>query len=225
MPAICGFGNIKTGEGSLPQVVTIQNKGVGALVLGNLSFAGESPEAFNKKNDTCTGQTLNQAGNCTVEVVFTPVLTGSYHADLVVPTNDTDEPTVTVDLTGESGADLRGEWLSLSQTCKNLKKGIKCRIKGKLTIRNAGNQTALSSYVRFYLSDNAVIDEGDILLKQVSSGKIKEAKNKNKSFSHSFSYGETASGKYVIAVIDADNTVRETHEGDNFILFGPLPPP
>ena len=31
-------------------------------------------------------------------------------------------------------------------------------------------------------------------------------------------FGETAAGKYVIAVIDADNTVEEETEGNNYEL-------
>jgi len=222
-PVFYDFGAITIGQSSSPQGITISNMGSGDLMLGTLSITGEGAWVFRMQNDNCTGNTLKQSESCTVELILTPVTTGSFHENLVIPSNDSDETMLTVVLKGGSGADLTGGWLTLVKPCKNHKKGIKCKIKGKLNIQNTGNQNALSSYVRFHLSDNNVYDEGDILLKQRLTGKIKTGKSTNRSFSYSFSYGETASGKYVIAVIDADNKVAEMHEDNNNIIYGPLP--
>lgn len=38
-----------------------------------------------------------------------------------------------------------------------------------------------------------------------------------------FHVGESASGKYVIAVVDADNTISETDETNNTVLYGQIP--
>lgn len=120
-------------------------------------------------------------------------------------------------------SDLNGNWVSLTQTCMNTKKGIKCKIKGQLNIRNAGNEDTLSSFVRFYLSDNNIYDEDDIFLKQVSTGKIQAGMSKRRALSYSFPAGETISDKYIIAVIDADHTVAEIDENNNDIVYGPIP--
>ncbi len=40
---------------------------------------------------------------------------------------------------------------------------------------------------------------------------------------YSFPSGEAASGKPIIAVIDADNTVAEANETNNHVVFGPIP--
>ena len=54
--------------------------------------------------------------------------------------------------------------LILFQICKT----ESCEISGKLIIRNAGNLDAPTSRVRFYLSEDAVYDEGrDTLLEEV----------------------------------------------------------
>jgi hypothetical protein len=45
----------------------------------------------------------------------------------------------------------------------------------------------------------------------------------NKKLSYTLPSGVTASGKYVIAVLDADDAVQETDENDNVIAFGPIP--
>jgi len=60
-------------------------------------------------------------------------------------------------------------------------------------------------------------------LKQVATGAIKAAKSKTKTFNYTFPAGDTASGNYVIAVIDSDNTVAEANEDNNAIVFGPVP--
>jgi subtilase family serine protease len=78
--------------------------------------------------------------------------------------------------------------------------------------------------VRFSLSDDGKYNEGvDIYLNQVATGTIKAGKSKTRTLSYNFSTGETASGKYVMAVIDADNTVEESNESNNYVVFGPIP--
>jgi hypothetical protein len=119
--------------------------------------------------------------------------------------------------------DLTGQWMSLSNTCKNTKKGVKCSLKGKMNVQNVGIKNAPSSIVRYYLSENNTYDGGDIFLKNVSTGTIQQGKGKAKTFSNSFSAGITTGGKYVIAVIDADNTVEELNEANNYIVYGPFP--
>jgi|WetSurSiteA1Bulk_404760.scaffolds.fasta_scaffold01160_9 hypothetical protein len=118
--------------------------------------------------------------------------------------------------------DLTGTWASLSQSFTNSKKGIKCKITGKLNIQNIGNTDASSSVVRFYFSEDNKYDSGDMYLKQISTGKIKTGKNKTKTLSYSFQYGEILTEKYIIAVIDANNTVDEADEDNNELAYGPL---
>ena len=120
--------------------------------------------------------------------------------------------------------DLTGQWNSLAQTCRDTRNGKKCRISGRLSIKNIGNKNAPSSFVRFYLSDDAQYIGGlDIFLKQVATGAVKAGKNMIKTLSYSFPLGETASGKYIIAVIDAGNTVAESNESNNYVVYGPIP--
>ena len=48
-------------------------------------------------------------------------------------------------------------------------------------------------------------------------------KSKTKTLSYSLPAGEIASGKFIIAVIDADNTIAESDEDKNYVVFGPIP--
>jgi hypothetical protein len=122
-----------------------------------------------------------------------------------------------------SGPDLTGTWSSLVQTCRNSGKSVKCKIKGKLSVWNAGQQESKASFVGYYLSDNGDFDSSDTFLKKVSTVKIKAGKSKDTSVSYSFPKGSSAAGKYIIAVIDAGHTVGEADETNNNISFGPLP--
>ena len=122
-----------------------------------------------------------------------------------------------------SGPDLTGTWTSLVQTCRKSGKSFKCKIKGKLFVRNVGQQEAKSSFIGYYLSDNGDFESSDTFLKKAATGKIKAGKSKNTSISYSFKPGDSAAGKYIIAVIDAGNAVAEADETNNNISFGPLP--
>jgi uncharacterized repeat protein (TIGR01451 family) len=119
--------------------------------------------------------------------------------------------------------DLTGTWSNLVQTCKTTKKGLQCKAKGQLIVQNIGTVDAPSSFVRFYLSADDEFDAGDTLLKQVATGTVKLGKPKKKTLSAKLATGVSGSGQFVIAVIDADNTVVECNESNHIIVFGPLP--
>ena len=87
---------------------------------------------------------------------------------------------------------------------------------------NIGNRDAPSTYVDFYLSDNNIFDEEDTLLKRSPTGTMKVSKSKGIKFSYNSSLGENASGNYLIAVIDADDTAAELDEENNVVVFGPI---
>lgn len=121
------------------------------------------------------------------------------------------------------GPDLTGEWKSLSQKCSNSYDNMKCQIRGKLKITNIGNLNAKSSIVRFFLSEDSLHDPGDLYLKKTATGKIKRGKSKTRTLSYRLPKGETVSGKYIIAVIDADGAIPEIEENNNIAVFGPVP--
>ena len=120
------------------------------------------------------------------------------------------------------GPDLTGSWTYLTQTCKNGRQGQKCSIKGTFAVSNIGNRDAPSTSVNFYLSDNGNFDQTDTFLKSFSTGKLKAGKGKNINLSYNLPTGISASGKYVIAVIDPSNLVGDINESNNIVGFGPI---
>lgn len=117
--------------------------------------------------------------------------------------------------------DLTGQWVSAVSTCTESTKGIKCTLKATLNIQNIGTADSSSCVVKYYLSDDNILDldGGDTFLKQVSIGKISAGTSITKNLSYSFPYGVSIAGKYIIAVIDADDAVEESDE-DNNIAYG-----
>jgi len=118
--------------------------------------------------------------------------------------------------------DLTGQWSDLVQVCKTRRSGLHCKLTGKLIVQNIGTARAPTSFVRYYLSSDGTFDSGDTLLKQVATGKVKPGKHKKRTLSAKLPAGESATGEFVIAVVDADNTVAECNESNNVVVFGPV---
>ncbi|MEW6419944.1 MAG: choice-of-anchor D domain-containing protein [Nitrospirota bacterium] len=100
IPISYNFGNVNVGSSSTPQTFTVSNTGTGDLIIGTISFAGTDASHFGKQSDNCSGQTLAPSSNCTLQAVFTPTSAGSKSANLTIPSNDPDTPTLNVPLSG-----------------------------------------------------------------------------------------------------------------------------
>ena len=90
--------------------------------------------------------------------------------------------------------------------------------------QNIGNLDAPSAvFVRFYLSGDNTFSADDTFLKQISAGRLKKGTTKKITLSANLPIGVTASGKYVIAVVDPKNDIPESDENNNQIVYGPIP--
>lgn len=122
--------------------------------------------------------------------------------------------------TPESNPDLAGAWDYASSSCGT----ARCRIRAQLQIAINGG-TAPVSRVVLYLSDDAELDEeGDLLLAAKKVQKFRwDGQARAKSLNCRTPQGVNPSGMYVIARIDADESVRESNEANNVIVSTPLP--
>ncbi len=82
------------------QTVTISNVGDADLVIGNIGSVDVVALPFSLINDHCSGQTVIPASSCTFEVQFEPTSAGIFNDNLDIPSNDADEPSVIVTVTG-----------------------------------------------------------------------------------------------------------------------------
>jgi hypothetical protein len=98
-PLSAGFGNVRVGTSSSPDpTVIVRNDGTANLTLGTI---GTPSSPFSRTGGSCTnGQTLIPNGSCTIIIEFAPLVQGSFSSSLAVPSDDPDEPSVTVSLTG-----------------------------------------------------------------------------------------------------------------------------
>ena len=102
----------------------------------------------------------------------------------------------------KAGADLTGTWKSLTYNWN--------RVSGSFTVSNTGNAAAGAFVVRFYLSaDGTTLSR---LLAQSSLSSLPAAGSKSLSLSY---YASGLSGKYIIAVVDANSAVTESNETNN----------
>jgi hypothetical protein len=100
-PASLDFGSVTVGSSS-SQSLMVTNSGSADLSLQRLAISGADSIDFTIQNDQCTGTTLQTNQNCTLQVVFSPHTAGSKSATLSISTNDSENPTQAVPLSGSS---------------------------------------------------------------------------------------------------------------------------
>ena len=96
------FGNVTEGT-TRDRTVTVTNNGNAALTVGAIGGVNPLAAPFSIVTNNCSGAnaTLAPAASCTVLLRYAPAGPGTDDADsLDIPSNDADDATVTVSLTG-----------------------------------------------------------------------------------------------------------------------------
>jgi hypothetical protein len=101
------FGDIWE-QFTIEETIRIANVGNANLVLGSIA-APAAP--FAVVDDPCSGQTIAPTMSCSVDVSFNPTTVASFTDSLDIPSNDPDEPTVTVNFSGNGVPPDPGEKL------------------------------------------------------------------------------------------------------------------
>jgi outer membrane protein assembly factor BamB len=78
------YGTVLDGTRSRPTTFTITNFGSSATSALSDALTGADQSQFHVTSDTCTGANLAGGSSCSVQVAFTPTLTGRRTANLVV---------------------------------------------------------------------------------------------------------------------------------------------
>ena len=86
------FGNLSVGQTSPPQTVTVNNTGLVNLIIGDLSLSGANAADFGLTADSCSGQTVLPAANCSFDITFTPSEPGALVAQVDIPSNALSSP-------------------------------------------------------------------------------------------------------------------------------------
>lgn len=109
-PTEVDFGNVQLGL-TAQETVTITNTGGAILAINGISLDGADASAFMQTN-SCT--TLAAGASCDVDVTYFPSGEGIQSASLTIQSDDPENPTVSVSLTGTSVLEPEPE-LSLSK--------------------------------------------------------------------------------------------------------------
>ena len=177
---------------------------------------------------TCNLGSLSNGSSATVTIVVTPSQPGGVSNTASVtaiepdPDASNNSATQVTTIVKQALPDLTGNWASAAQHCKTVRRAATCSINGSLNIINQGAANAGASVVRFYLSTDAIWSANDLLLGQASVPALPAGQSKLIQMQSALAIGTTASGKFLIAVIDADNAVGEADESNN-VLSARLP--
>ena len=121
---------------------------------------------------------------------------------------------------GGVDTDLTGAWMKATQKCSGSGAKFKCVIKGTFNVRHRGRWNVSATRLQFYLSNDATFDAGDTLLKQFSIPPLRVGQTARVSLH--VKLRSRALGKFLIAIVDANDAVMETDEENNVVVFGPL---
>ena len=88
------------------QTISIQNTGSGSLTIGQIAQVNPLAPPFSIVSDACSGQAVQPSAACSFNVRFDPTSQGTFSDSFDIPSNASNENSVTVDVTG-SGKALR----------------------------------------------------------------------------------------------------------------------
>ncbi len=121
-------------------------------------------------------------------------------------------------------ADLSGSWKKVRQGCQPGQ--LTCQIKAKLTVQNPSGVVAPASTLQIFLSNDMTFDGGDTLLHTVAVGPVDPGATVPVKMAFDLALGVSASGSYLIAVLQGNNVAVFENPGPTGIvlfdkLFGP----
>jgi CARDB len=88
---------------------------------------------------------------------------------------------------------------------------------------SASARGGAASVVRFYLSGDATLDGQDVAVREIHTGGLRRKAVRRVAFTAEVPSGGNASGRWVIAVVDGFDGVRETDEENNTVILGRVP--
>jgi CARDB/Beta-propeller repeat len=122
------------------------------------------------------------------------------------------------------GPGLSGAWSQQpSERCTITGQATHCDIAAMLRVFNPGSVTADRSTTQVFLSSDAVLDAGDLLIEEEhSTGPLAPGESEDLPIQFRLN-GQNAGGRFLIAVVDATNVVPEANESNNVIVSAPVP--
>jgi VWFA-related protein len=98
------YGNVVLSDNA-DQTISIQNTGSGSLTIGQIAQADPLAPPFSIVNDACSGQTVQPSAACSFNVRFSPTSQGTFTDTFDIPSDASNDNSVTVYVTGSGIAD------------------------------------------------------------------------------------------------------------------------
>jgi hypothetical protein len=114
-----------------------------------------------------------------------------------------------------AGGGFSGSWKRVAQRCRTAGEAG-CVVRGVLRVHNPGSETAATSIIRVFLSADEQLDDGDRIVTDVVLRPVRAGRTRSTTVRAELA--ESASGQFLIAVLDAANTVPEVDESNNVIV-------
>lgn len=157
------------------------------------------------------------AGEVTVGVAPNPDATGRTGTFVVAGQQ------VTIAQRGNGPApDLTAQWLRVAQRCTGAG-ATRCRVRGRVAVVNQGDLKAGRSKLELYLSDDTRLDPSDQLVRTLRIPMRRPGTRKRRSVVLRLPRGTSASGRVIIAVVDAAGAVAEGDESNNVVASPAIP--
>jgi hypothetical protein len=93
------YGEVKINKTKFA-LFTVKNTGKKDVAISSISIQGTDPDQFTLHSNRCINMTLKTNRTCTASVLFAPTAPGAMEADLVITSDDTIHPVLTVPLSG-----------------------------------------------------------------------------------------------------------------------------
>ena len=120
--------------------------------------------------------------------------------------------------------DLTGTWLACGVACSQSGTTQRCFLQGEFLVENLGTAGTPAADVNFYLSgDNAFDCKDKLLGPSAAIPPLGAGQTAIVPLKARVRDAAAATGKYIIARVDAAGAVAETDEANNRVVFGPVP--
>lgn len=164
--------------------------------------------------------TINVTANAAGQITNVATISSST-ADNDTTDNRAELQTTVSDVSGE-GPDYTATWLYANEYNYTGSNKTYHKLQGRLEMRNVGNKKAGSVKIKVYLSDDLVFGAGDIQVRTLSLRYLNPGRSYRLALVARVPIDVEVEGKYLIAVIDPTNQVREGNENNNTIPSEPI---
>ncbi|MCP4104896.1 MAG: choice-of-anchor D domain-containing protein [Desulfobacteraceae bacterium] len=100
MPGSHAFGPVYSETSSSPLTFEVTNTGASNLIMAPVEITGTNAAAFSIVQNNCSWQPVGPSEKCSFDVVFSPTSKGSKNANLEIQSNDPDQSTFVILVSG-----------------------------------------------------------------------------------------------------------------------------